>query len=88
MVSYSIVWKRSAQKELKSLDRAVIPKILAAVAALASNPYPAGVKKLIGSTHTYRIPVGDYRIVYTVIAQELVIDVIRVGHRKEIYIKP
>ncbi len=42
----------------------------------------------MGSAHTYRIRVGDYRIVYTVIAQELAIDVIRVGHRKEIYLKP
>ncbi|WP_439711807.1 type II toxin-antitoxin system RelE family toxin [Acidithiobacillus ferrianus] len=68
--------------------RTVIPKVLAAVEALSSNPYPTGVKKLMGSAHTYRIRVGDYRTVYTVIAQELAIDVIRVGHRKEIYLKP
>ena len=49
MGSYKIEWKQSARRELRNLDRAVIPKILAAVEALADDPYPKGSKKLVGS---------------------------------------
>lgn len=72
---YDVKWKRSAQKELKSLDRQVIPKILAAVEALANNAYPPGAKKLAGSEHTYRIRLGDYRIIYDVITSALAIEI-------------
>lgn len=53
---YDVKWKRSAQKELKSLDRQVIPKILAAVEALANNAYPSSAKKLVGQS----IPTGSF----------------------------
>jgi len=82
---YKIAWKNSARRELKKISREVIPKILETVETLAINPFPAGVRKISGSEHTYRIRVGDYRIVYNVISSILVIEVIRVGHRKDIY---
>lgn len=84
---YRIVWKNSAIKELKKLDRQSIPLIVSAVSMLAETQFPNGVKKLQGSQHTYRIRVGDYRIVYSVEEKMLLIEVIRVGHRKEIYRK-
>lgn len=46
---YKIVWKNSARNELKKLSREVIPKILKAVESLATNPFPAGVRKIVGS---------------------------------------
>ncbi|HEX8649281.1 MAG TPA: type II toxin-antitoxin system RelE/ParE family toxin [Pyrinomonadaceae bacterium] len=85
MDSYKIEWKRSAVKELRSLPKDVVAKIVQAVEQLATNPYPAGVKKLVGSEHTYRIREGSYRIIFTVAASSLVIEVIRVGHRKDVY---
>lgn len=85
MGSYKIEWKQSARRELRNMDRVVIPRILAAVAALADDPYPKGSKKLMGSEHTYRSRVGDYRVVYSIRAALLIIEVIRVGHRKDVY---
>ena len=85
MGSYRIEWKHSARKELRSLNKAAIPKVLAAVEALADDPHPKGSKKLAGSEHTYRIRVGNYRVVYSIQAAVLIIEVIKVGHRKDVY---
>jgi mRNA interferase RelE/StbE len=85
MASYEIEWKRSAVKELKELPKEMIIRILQAVEALADNPLPPGVKKLAGSKHTYRLREGDYRVIYNLLSKALVIEVIRVGHRKDVY---
>jgi mRNA interferase RelE/StbE len=85
MASYSVEWKRSAIKELKKLPREVVPRVLSAVELLAREPYPAGVKKLVGAEHTFRIRIGDYRIVYSVLASRLLIEIIRVANRKDVY---
>jgi mRNA interferase RelE/StbE len=82
---YKIEWKQSARRELRNMDRAVIQRILAAVEALADDPYPKGSKKLMGSERTYRIQIGDYRVVYSIRAALLTIEIIRVGHRKDVY---
>ena len=87
MASYRIEWKNSAKKELRKLDRTVIPKIVAAVESLATTPHPEGHKKLQGSEHTYRIRIGDYRVVYSIEDQVLLIEIVKVGHRKNIYKK-
>ncbi len=85
MDSYEIKWKRSAVKELKQLPKEIIARILQAVESLADDPFPAGAKKLVGSKHTYRIREGDYRMIYDVLSKNLVIEIIRVGHRKDVY---
>ena len=85
MASYRIEWKPSAAKELKRLPREGIPRMIAAVEALASNAFPQGVVRLKGSQHTYRIRIGDYRVVYTVEDDVLRIEIIRVGHRRDVY---
>ena len=85
MASYQIEWKNSAYKELQKLPRQMIPKIISAVGDLSDNPYPQGVKKLVGSEHSYRIRFGDYRVVYEVIENKLIIEIVRVRHRKDVY---
>ena len=85
MEPFSIKWKSSAKKELKKIDRTEISKILSEIEKLSQEPYPANHKKLLGTEHIYRIRVGNYRIIYSVINDELVIEVIRVRHRKEVY---
>ena len=85
MGSYKIEWKQSATNELKKLPLGAIPRILKTVAQLSTDPHPLGVRKLVGSEHTYRLRVGVYRIVYSVMATELVIEIIRVKHRKDVY---
>ncbi|MGF1542535.1 MAG: type II toxin-antitoxin system RelE/ParE family toxin [Pleurocapsa sp.] len=85
MALYKIEWKQSAKKELKKLDKQIVPKILQAVENLADNPYSSGSKKLIGSDSIYRIRVGNYRIIYNIKSFVLTIEIIKVGHRREVY---
>ena len=85
MASYKIEWKRSAVRELRDFPRNMVERILKAVEQLAENPFPVGMRKLVGSEHTYRIREGNYRIIYTVTSSSLVVEVIRVGHRKDVY---
>ena len=85
MATYQIEWKKSAIRELKRLDRAIIPRIIAAVDNLSSQPLPQGVTKLQGSQRTYRIRIGNYRVIYELYESMLVIEVIRVRHRKDAY---
>ncbi len=59
MASYQIEWKRSAVKELKKLLKDTIFRIVQVVGSLSADPYPVGVRKLIGTEYTYRIRVGD-----------------------------
>ena len=59
--------------------------MLESVETLAENPYPVGVRKLEGAEFTYRIRVGDYRVIYEVYNDVLIVEVIRVRHRKDAY---
>lgn len=85
MATYQIEWKASALRELKGIDRQAVPRIIAAVGALSDNPFPPGVRKLRGAEHTYRIRVGDYRVLYEVHHDSIRIQIIRVKHRKDVY---
>jgi len=84
MATYEIAWKASALRELRRLDRQVVPRVVKAVESLSRNPFPAGVRKLQGAEGTYRIRVGDHRIVYEVYQRVLLIEVIRVRRRKDV----
>jgi mRNA interferase RelE/StbE len=85
MASYQIEWKASAVKELRALPKPVVTRIVTAVASLADHPFPSGVVKLVGSDHAYRIRIGDYRVVYTVESVVLLIEIVRVRHRRDAY---
>jgi len=85
MDSYRLEWRRSATKDLRRIVSADLPKILAAVESLVIQPFPPGCAKLSGSERSYRIRVGDYRILYDVLTGRLLIEVVRVGHRKDVY---
>ncbi len=60
-------------------------RIVDAVEALASDPFPAATRKMQDGEHAYRIRVGSYRVVYTVLTDVLVVEVIRVRHRRDAY---
>ncbi|MCI5148618.1 MAG: type II toxin-antitoxin system RelE/ParE family toxin [Candidatus Electrothrix sp. MAN1_4] len=85
MASFRLEWRGPATKELRKIDRKVIPRIVAAVEQLADEPHPTGSKKLQGTESIYRIRVGNYRIVYEVNSAEVVIIIVRVRHRKDVY---
>ncbi len=86
-LTYSISIKSSAQKELFGLAKNIAGKIITAIDNLSKNPRPTGVKKLKGSKGDdfYRIRVTDYRIIYTIEDEVRIIEILKVGHRKEIY---
>ena len=85
MASYQIEWKSSARKELRKLPSDMIQKIVTAVELLGENPFPPGCRKLIGSEQTWRIRIGNYRVIYNVLSSILVIEIVRVAHRKDVY---
>lgn len=87
MDSYKIEWKHSAEKELKDIDKLYIPRILEAVEALADNPSPLQHRKLLGVESSYRIRVGDYRVIYQFDAQNKRVVIYHVRHRREAYRK-
>lgn len=87
MASYRIEWKRSAEKELRRLPKGMIGRVVSAVTSLAKHPYPSGIRKLVGSHSSYRLRVGEYRVIYTVEEDRLIIEVVRIGHRREVYRK-
>ena len=83
---YDIQITPAAQKELDRLSRPVRTRIDAAIIRLADNPRPHAVRKLQGTEEdTYRIRVGSYRVVYRIYDTELVVLIVRIGDRKDIY---
>ncbi|MBT8037089.1 MAG: type II toxin-antitoxin system RelE/ParE family toxin [Verrucomicrobiae bacterium] len=85
MDSYKVELTRSAEKDLRRIDKRYIPRIFAVVESLESEPRPVGSKKLSGSEHTYRIRVGTYRVIYDIEDDCLKILVIKIGHRRDVY---
>ena len=85
-MAYTVSLRRSALKELQSLPKTAVRKVGGAIDKLAENPRPDGVKKLKSSEEDlYRIRVGDYRIVYGIEDEIKIVDIRKIGHRKDIY---
>ncbi|MCH8259598.1 MAG: type II toxin-antitoxin system RelE/ParE family toxin [Planctomycetes bacterium] len=82
-----ITFKPSADRELRRLPIEVQKRIVRAVELLARDPRPAGVVKMAGDENLWRIRMGTYRIVYEIHDNRLIVLVLRVGHRKNIYRK-
>jgi len=84
-LAYDVQIKPAARRQIRNLSKQAQPAIVAALEALAGDPRPHGVRKLTGSDDLYRIRVGDYRVVYQVRDEELLVLVVRVAHRKDAY---
>ena len=85
MAAYTVLFKRSADKALRKLPETAQRRIVLAASELADNPRPTGCVKLEGDDNLWRIRVGDYRIVYTIAGKKLIVLVVRVAHRKDVY---
>ncbi len=85
MAKYQLKIKKSAEKELANLSIETILSIRDRIRVLSDNPYPSGYKKLKGFKNLYRIRSGTYRIIYSIQHQELLIEIIKVAHRKDVY---
>ncbi len=84
MESYKILIRRSAADELGDLPKKDLARVVSRIRKLASQPRLAGCEKLSGQER-YRIRQGDYRIVYAVDNDGRVVEIVKIGHRSEIY---
>lgn len=84
MPNYKVVLSKKVEKQLDKLSDKIVNPILESIDSLAKNPRPSGCKKL-KSREGYRIRVGDYRVIYEIIDKELIVDVIAIGNRKDVY---
>ncbi len=80
---FRIVFKPSADRQLRRLSAAVQRRLVAVVESLTDEPRPRGAVKLAGEEHLWRFRVGQYRVVYSIRADELIVLVVRVAHRND-----
>jgi mRNA interferase RelE/StbE len=83
-MDYSLSFSKQALKELEKINEPFYSNIKQAIINLTNNPRPQGYKKLKGRDG-YRIRIGNYRVIYDVFDAELLIDIITLGHRNDIY---
>jgi len=84
-MKYVVRLTKPTQKALDSLDGAIFNRIVDALHGLEDNPRPFGVVKMAGEENQWRVRVGDWRIIYSILDRELVVLVVKLGHRREIY---
>ncbi|AEB09544.1 type II toxin-antitoxin system RelE family toxin [Desulfobacca acetoxidans] len=84
-MTYRVELRPAALRDLARVENPWRLKIARKIDALAANPRPPGVEKLAGSDNRYRVRSGDYRIVYEIHDRVLLILVVRIGHRREVY---
>lgn len=82
---YSISYERSSAKELSKLDKPVARRIIKSVNKLGDDPRPPGCRPLVGYEGLWRIRIGDYRVIYSIEDDNLIVLVVRVAHRREVY---
>ncbi|QKW07022.1 type II toxin-antitoxin system RelE/ParE family toxin [Streptomyces sp. NA04227] len=86
-MKYAFRFTTAAQRQLRTISRPEAMRILAALTALGDDPYreDADIKKLTGPSGLYRLRVGNYRVAYQINDGELLILVVKVGNRRDIY---
>ncbi len=84
-MAYRVVLKNSAKKELARLNAGAYQKVRFALDELAKNPRPAQTQKLTAKGSLWRFRVGDYRIIYEILDEKVLIIILRIGHRSHIY---
>jgi mRNA interferase RelE/StbE len=84
-MSYSVFLAPPAERQLRSFPSVIQKRLVKRIKALQNDPRPPGVKKLAGKDDLYRIREGDYRIIYMIRNTDLVILILKIGDRKEVY---
>ena len=85
MDSFKIDWKVSSERDIRKIDRQLIPRILNENESRADNPFPRQTRTLKNSESSYRLRIGDYRVIYQVNLQKKAIIIYHVRHRKDAY---
>lgn len=83
MAGYSLFFKESVRKDLESIPKRDLQRIMERITSLADNPRPPGSEKLSGQ-EKYRVRQGNYRIIYSIEESRLIVMVVKVGHRREV----
>jgi mRNA interferase RelE/StbE len=84
MAKYEITIRKSAAKELEDIGQRDLRRVIKRIQSLAQNPRPAGCQKL-SDKQQHRVRQGNFRIVYSIDDKSLIVDVVKIGHRREIY---
>jgi len=84
MARYRVIVRKSVSKDLKGIPKKDVRRILATIKSLADDPRPPGTKKLSGQER-YRVRQGNYRILYEIENDRLIVCVVRVGDRRDVY---
>ena len=84
-MSYRVIIPKPVQKQLNKISQQIRSRLLAEIRLLSNNPRPDGVKKLKGYENTYRIRVGNYRVIYEIEDREMIVLVLSSIHRKDAY---
>ena len=84
MASYELVFKKSVAKDLRAFPKQEVKRIMQRIRSLADDPRPAGCEKLSGQER-YRVRQGAYRVIYEIEDARLIVLVVKVGHRRDVY---
>lgn len=85
MARYELKVKPSVARDLRAIPRADVQRILARIESLRDDPRPPGGAEKLSAQERYRVRQGNYRILYTVADVELIVEVVKVGHRRDVY---
>ena len=85
MDSCPVELRKSAEKDLRRITPDQLPRIVEAITGLGTDPLPHGCRKLADSDHTYRVRVGDYRVIYQFQTRPRGVVIERIRHRREVY---
>lgn len=83
--AFRIYFRKSAEKQMLSLPKNIGFRIIEMIESLRKNPYPINSKRMTGHSNIYRLRMADYRIIYRIEKYQLIIEIIKIGHRQNIY---
>jgi mRNA interferase RelE/StbE len=84
-MTWRVIFTPAAQRQLRKLPRPAHERVLTTALLLAEDPRPHGAIRLAGTEEGWRVCVGDYRILYEIVAEEILVQIVRVAHRREAY---
>lgn len=85
MTKYKIEISATAERQLKKIRREDTVRIVRSISLLAIEPRPDGCRKLSGYDNIYRIRVGNYRVIYEIDGKQIIVVILKIGHRKDVY---
>jgi mRNA interferase RelE/StbE len=85
VTAYRVEFTAAAAKEVRKLDVPIRRRILAGIGELERDQRPRGVRKLAGYENAWRVRVGDYRVLYEIFDEQVLVTIVRVAHRRDVY---